>query len=248
MARVSLRLSPQKQSVSSHPTRLRALSGENISSDSGRRFRGLPRAEWALPGGGEGRGGVYGRAASVWLTPPYAGKERGLRPSPASGGGATRRGEGTPKVPFSTREAAVPSGVFARLCSPRCHGSFEYAPTSNPALLSLVSRREGGEVPSTPPPRHLSVREPPSLVTRLAHGCGVPTEERDMRQYSTITVNALLTVLTSSTRQLHAPAGPAVPVRVITSSCHRSYVPPLPHLPGSMEGKTLSVASEAGGN
>lgn len=76
----------------------------------------------------------------------------------------------------------------------------------------------------------------------------MPTEERGMRQYSTITVNTLLTVLTSLTRQLHAPAGLAVPVGVITSSCHRSYVPPLPHLPGSMEGKTVVVMSEAGGN
>lgn len=66
-----------------------------------------------------------------------------------------------------------------------------------------------------------------------------------MKQLSTIIINALLiAVLTSPTEQLQAPTGPAVPVGVIISSCHRGYVPPLPHLPGSVEGKT--VISEAG--
>lgn len=72
-----------------------------------------------------------------------------------------------------------------------------------------------------------------------------------MKQHSTIIIDAwLIAVLTSSTEQLHAPAGPAVPVRVIIASCHRSCVPPLSHLPGTMEGKTQTqtVISEARAN
>lgn len=143
----------------------------------------------------EGLGGVYGRVASI-RTDPAPRWERGgvsavapprrlLRgwgdpPAPQKlGWGGERR-----KRPLSLGKVAVPQGLFARLCSLRCQGSFKYAPMSLPALVSLVSRRRGEALPPLrhlAPPRHspaiLASGEPlrtvACLVTSRARVCGV---------------------------------------------------------------------------
>lgn len=164
--------------MSPHSARVPALRGEKYEVTKEVGSADSPALNGPCPRGkAGGRAGWCLRKSSVDADRPRParGKGRGLRVSPAPEApqgmgrptGPTEAGVGGERRerPLSLGEVAVPQGVFASLCSLRCQGNFKYAPTSLPALVSLVSRRRGEALPPlrhlAPPlplPRHLSLR------------------------------------------------------------------------------------------
>lgn len=140
----------------------------------------------AVRGVGRGTGWVVfteGRRPSGLAPPP-------LRPRAASGTGTPtpQRGRASGSCLFTAGHGVVLQVVCARLCALRCKGGFKCVP----ALVPLLSRwgvvrrpstrHLGPPLSSLPPQLQGSHGTVPSLVTHLAHVCGVERPaERPLR-------------------------------------------------------------------
>lgn len=175
------------------------------------------------------------------VTPPLpqrgAGPPRWPRPGAAAGSGATRRPRG------GGASGRLGSCVLVALSR-----KLKIHPHELSCRFPEALAAQWGEAPGpaailvpAPPKHHLSLRGATRDSAEFSHlpGSRLWCEECGLERCSTVITNALaIAVSTTFHEQLCAPAGPAVPVQVVTSSCHGSCVPPVPHPPGRTEGKT----------